>query len=147
MHLSHIKQHLGQIDQLQFTLPNGNHVPAHFHVTEVGVVQRTFIDCGGTVRREEAISLQLWQGPDVHHRLAAEKLRSIIELAERQLALPNASVEVEYQGTMTLQTYGLQPTDTGFALTPQYTDCLAKETCGVPDSEAAGACAPGSGCC
>jgi len=40
-------------------LENGTMVPEHFHVTEVGVVTKHFIDCGGTVRNEriaEALS-------------------------------------------------------------------------------------------
>ncbi|MEI7863404.1 MAG: DUF6428 family protein, partial [Planctomycetota bacterium] len=31
-------------------LPDKSFVPAHFHITEVGRVQKDFIDCGGTVR-------------------------------------------------------------------------------------------------
>ena len=31
---------------LHLMLPDGSFVPAHFHVTEVGRVQKDFIDCG-----------------------------------------------------------------------------------------------------
>lgn len=31
-----------------FKLENGNSVPEHFHVTEVGIITKDFIDCGGT---------------------------------------------------------------------------------------------------
>ena len=31
---------------LHLMLPDGDFVPAHFHVTEVGRVQKDFIDCG-----------------------------------------------------------------------------------------------------
>ena len=47
MWLSDFKQTLGELDTLKFQLPNGQFVPAHFHITEVGNVTRNYIDCGG----------------------------------------------------------------------------------------------------
>ena len=35
---------------IQIMLPEGEFVPTHFHITEVGRVRKDFIDCGGTVR-------------------------------------------------------------------------------------------------
>jgi hypothetical protein len=35
---------------IHMMLPDQSFVPAHFHVTEVGRVQKDFIDCGGTPR-------------------------------------------------------------------------------------------------
>ena len=84
MNLSHVKLHLSGLDQLIFTLPDGQEVPHHFHVTEVGKVQRHFIDCGGTVRKEEVINFQLWQDADVDHRLRPDKLVNIISLSEEK---------------------------------------------------------------
>ena len=43
----------------RFILPDGDHVPAHFHLTEVGHVTKNFIDCGGTIRKTESSVLQL----------------------------------------------------------------------------------------
>ena len=40
----------------RFILPDGDQVPAHFHLTEVGHVAKNFIDCGGT-------NLSLCEGP------------------------------------------------------------------------------------
>jgi hypothetical protein len=51
MKLSEIKSHLGNLEQIRFQLPNGELVPEHFHVTEVGKISKYFIDCGGTVRK------------------------------------------------------------------------------------------------
>jgi len=31
-----------------FKLPEGTYLPAHFHMTEVGLVTKHFVDCGGT---------------------------------------------------------------------------------------------------
>ncbi len=39
---------------LDILLPSGGLVPSHFHITEVGRVQKTFVDCGGT--RRETVS-------------------------------------------------------------------------------------------
>jgi hypothetical protein len=41
-------------------------VPEHFHVTEVGVVTKDFIDCGGTVRHEKVANFQLWDANDLY---------------------------------------------------------------------------------
>ena len=31
---------------IQFVLPDGDQIPIHFHVTEVGHVAKDFVDCG-----------------------------------------------------------------------------------------------------
>ncbi|CAM4098801.1 hypothetical protein GILI108418_04590 [Gillisia limnaea] len=59
MKLSEIKDILRQADLLQFVLPDGNLVPRHFHVTEIGKVTKHYIDCGGTERLEEVINSTL----------------------------------------------------------------------------------------
>ena len=158
MKLSNIKQHLLTLDSLTFHLPNGSTVPAHFHVTEVGSLVKNFIDCGGTLRKENRVSFQLWQDEDYDHRLGSKKLLGIIELAERTLGLEDWEVEVEYQGE-TIGKYGLEVHPEGFSLTNQFTDCLAPDRCGIPVAKPkiqisqlssmpeGGACAPGSGCC
>ncbi len=71
MKLSEIKAHLAQAESVNFQLENGTPVPEHFHVTEVGVVTKDFIDCGGTVRHEKVANFQLWDANDFEHRLKA----------------------------------------------------------------------------
>ena len=61
MKISELKARLNDVDTLVFELPNGTTVPAHFHVTEVGLVTKHFIDCGGTVRNEKVANFQLWE--------------------------------------------------------------------------------------
>lgn len=158
MKLSEVKEQLSQLHTLGFQLPQGPMVPGHFHVTEVGKINKSFIDCGGTVRHEEVISFQLWEADDYDHRLHPEKLVHIIALSEKVLGLPDAEVEVEYQGE-TLGKYGLDFNGTHFVLTQKHTDCLAKDRCSVPQEKtrvplsqlsATGSntgCGPGSGCC
>ncbi len=154
MKLLEIKQHLQNLKTIAFELPNGELVPAHFHVTEVGKISKHFIDCGGKVRKEEVINFQLWNENDYDHRLHPEKLLNIIELSEKTLALDNLDIEVEYQ-TQTIGKYGLDFNGTNFLLTQTLTACLAEDACGIEPvekpkiriSEAGPSCAPGSGCC
>lgn len=87
MKLLEIKEHLKNLELIQFELPNEELVPRHFHVTEVGIVTKHFIDCGGTVRKEEVINFQLWNANDYDHRLHPEKLLNIIELSEKTLKI------------------------------------------------------------
>lgn len=74
MKISEIKTQLKQLDKIAFVLPNGKLVPSHFHVTEIGKISKTFIDCGGTLRKEETVNFQLWEENDYDHRLHPEKL-------------------------------------------------------------------------
>lgn len=157
MKLSEIKEALKKLETIAFELPDGTLVPRHFHVTEVGKVSKHFIDCGGTVRKEEVANFQLWEANDYDHRLHPEKLVNIIELSEKVLGLKDLEIEVEYQGT-TIGKYGLDFNGSNFLLTTKVTDCLAKDQCGVPavklkrnlsqlQKEETASCAPGSGCC
>lgn len=151
MTLKEFKQQLEQIGALKFQLPDGSWVPSHFHVTEVGLVSKHFIDCGGTVRTEHVVNLQLWEANDFDHRLAPEKLLRIIGSSEAVLSLKDHEVEVEYQGK-TIEKYNLESQGDHFALVSKFTDCLAKDHCGIPEEQLSNetkqtACAPGSGCC
>jgi len=156
MKLSTIKEHLSQLKNVSFQLPNGQWVPSHFHVTEVGEITKHFIDCGGTVRNEEVANFQLWNANDYDHRLHPEKLLHIITLSEKVLGLGDLEIEVEYQGD-TIQKFGLDFNGTHFVLTGKQTDCLAKDKCGIPAQKprvklaelqkTTACCTPGSGCC
>jgi Family of unknown function (DUF6428) len=138
---------------LHFRLPDGDSIPAHFHITEVGRVQKDFIDCGGTVRSATSCLLQAWLAPDdAEHRLEAGKLAHIIRLAAPLLRSGDLPVEVEYEDCSLSQfpVTGAEVTPTAltFLLASKHTDCLAKESCGVGDSAAQGAaCEAGTGCC
>jgi hypothetical protein len=163
MKLSTVKEALNGLEQLAFQLPNGELVPRHFHVTEVGEITKNFIDCGGTVRKEKVVNFQLWNANDYDHRLHPEKLMSIIELSEKILKIEDSEIEVEYQG-QTIEKFGLDFDGKYFLLTSKQTDCLAKDNCGVPSLQIAkpkvkssqlmnletvqsGSCEPGGGCC
>lgn len=156
MKLSEFKNILNTKSEIAFELPNGELVPAHFHVTEVGQVEKLFIDCGGTMRKERRINFQLWEANDYDHRLHPDKLINIIQLSEDKLLLTDDEIEVEYQGE-TIGKYFLDYQGGNFLLTPTLTDCLAKDKCGIPEEKSKVAlsslgnsdnsCTPGSGCC
>jgi hypothetical protein len=157
MKLSAFKNQLDKISQLNFVQPNGTYVPRHFHITEVGLVTKHFIDCGGTVRTEKAVNLQIWVAQDFDHRLEPLKLKKILALAENLFEQEDLEVEVEFQ-TDTIGRYGVEFDKENFLLTSKQTDCLAKELCGLPlektklvlselQSSASSCCTPGGGCC
>ncbi|MEM6686456.1 MAG: DUF6428 family protein [Bacteroidota bacterium] len=157
MKLSEVKKQLQTIEQLDFYLPDSRKVESHFHVTEVGMVEKRFIDCGGVVRNEKVVNFQLWSADDVDHRLEPKKLMNIIELSEKVLGMEDLEVEVEYQA-QTIGKYGLDFKDNHFVLTTKQTDCLAKDNCGIPaqkpkmklselQAQMNSCCDPNSGCC
>lgn len=153
MKLSEIKKHLQNLETIGFQLPNGELVPAHFHVTEVGKITKDFIDCGGKVRSETVINFQLWEENDYNHRLHPEKLVKIIELSERIFDFDDLEIEVEYQGKETIGKYNLDFDGTNFLLTSKVTACLALDACGIPKpvikvaQAVSSCCDPKSGCC
>ncbi len=157
MKLSEIKSALQNLSTISFQLPNGELVASHFHVTEVGIINKHFIDCGGTVRKEEVVNFQLWEANDYDHRLHPEKLIHIIELSEKTLGIPDLEIEVEYQMQNTIGKFGLEFDGIHFLLTNKLTDCLAKDQCGIPELQAqpivgesntkTSCCTPNSGCC
>jgi len=155
MKLSEIKSTLNQLETISFQLPNGELVPSHFHVTEVGKIIKNFIDCGGTVRKEEVANFQLWNANDYDHRLHPEKILHIIELSEKVLEIEDLEIEVEYQAD-TIGKFGLDFDGKTFILSTKQTDCLAKENCGIPtekpkvqlsDSLNEPCCSPDGNCC
>jgi len=156
MKLSEIKYHLAQAESVNFQLEDGTLVPEHFHVTEVGIITKDFIDCGGTVRHEKVANFQLWDANDYEHRLKAGKLLNIISLSERVLGMEDLEIEVEYQG-QTVGKYDLGYNGENFILLAKKTACLAQDQCGVPAEKTkvqmqnlvmtAPECKPGMGCC
>ena len=154
MKLSSIKDILPALDNVAFQLENGTWVPEHFHVTEVGVVTKHFIDCGGTVRTEKVVNFQLWNADDFEHRLKPARLLNIIRLSEERLGMEDAEIEVEYQAE-TIGKYDLEFNGNHFVLKNKQTACLAQDACGIPAEKqqvnlsalkGGACCAPGSDC-
>jgi hypothetical protein len=156
MKLSEIKENLKVAETVNFKLPNGEYVPEHFHVTEVGLISKHFIDCGGTERFEKVASFQLWNANDTEHRLKPQKLLNIIALSEKILGSEDMAIEVEYQ-TETIGKYSLEFDGKDFILVSKQTACLAQDSCGIPPikqkinlaalQSQTTCCTPGGGCC
>lgn len=155
MKLSEIKKLLSTAETVNFELQNGTKVPEHFHVTEVGVISKHFIDCGGTIRDEKVANFQLWDANDFEHRLKPSKLINIIKLSEEKLGMEDLEIEVEYQAE-TIGKYDLEYNGKNFVLVSKQTACLASDSCGIPkeklkvnlaDVLTQNSCKPGSGCC
>ena len=81
---------------LRFVLPDGDAIPAHAHVTEVGHAVKNFIDCGGVTGKTETVLLQTHVGDDTEHRLTSKRFANILELGDRVLPHDRLDVEVEY---------------------------------------------------
>jgi hypothetical protein len=127
--------------KMHWMLPDKSFVPDHYHITEVGRLQKDFIDCGGTIRSLASCLLQIWVADDKDHRLQSTTLAKIMEVARPVLKGDDLPVEVEYEeGTISqYPVAGVEVTPAGllFYLGTKHTACLAPEKCGVD----------GGGCC
>ena len=156
MKLSDIKKQLSTLENVTFQLPNGTYVPEHFHVTEVGLITKKFIDCGGKLRNETVVNFQLWDANDFEHRLKPKKLLDIITLSEKVLGIEDYEIEVEYQAE-TIGKYDLGFNGKDFVLVNKQTACLAEDACGIPQEKEkiklseipsqTNSCTPGGSCC
>ena len=150
--------HAASEAEVRIALPDGGEVPAHFHVTEVGHIQKDFIDCGGKRRASRACTLQTWMGSerDDGHRLTAGRFTKILALTAPLFADDTLPVEVEYEAGLISQFPLDGVTEENgrvvLQLGSKHTNCLARETCGVgvdadegcgcgdPDRKTAGCC-------
>jgi len=133
----------------RFVLPDGDHIPAHAHVTEVGHVVRNFIDCGGLVGKEEKILLQTHVGDDTDHRLRSDRFAKILQLGNRVVPSTNLDVDVEYDCCVVAQYPIAEARPDGqhlnLILRRGRTQCRARER---RESETtAGCCAASAACC
>ena len=154
MKLAEFKNILKNLPKIIFQLENGLSIPQHFHITEVGVITKDFIDCGGEVRHEKVINFQLWYSSDTNHILSPSKIIEILELSEKKFSMENLDIEVEYQND-TIGKYAVSFNGNNFVLVNKMTDCLSKDKCGIEVSKPKVSlsqlqdenCTPGSGCC
>ena len=127
--------------KMHWMLPDKSFVPDHYHITEVGRVQKDFVDCGGTIRSLTSCLLQIWVADDIDHRLQTTTLARIMDIAATVLTGEDPPVEVEYERNSISQypVAGVEATPAGllFHLGTKHTACLAPEKCGVD----------GGGCC
>ncbi len=134
--------------RVRFILPDGDEIPPHFHVTEVGYVRKNFIDCGGVLGESESCLLQTWLGDDTEHKLVAGRLAEILKLGDRVLPHDRLEVEVEYDCCVVGQ-YSIAQTKTApgridLILANKQTQCLARERRKIADEPA---CCGVAACC
>lgn len=146
--MSELRATLAAAPSLPLTViwTDGEAIEPHFHVTEVGRVQKDFVDCGGTVRRLVTCLLQTWVGEDLDHRISAGKLLKAFEHAAPIFGDEDLPVELEYETCNVVQlviaSLKQEADRLVIQLGSKHTDCLAKELC-VPlaaGSEAKGCC-------
>jgi hypothetical protein len=118
----------------RFVFPNGDEIPAHFHLTEVGHVTKKIVDCGGTFREGETCILQTWVADDFEHRLKSKRFAEILELGRAILPSDELEVEVEWDCCVISQ-YPIAAARAvedrlEFQLESSHTACLAREKCG-----------------
>ena len=120
---------------LSVVWPDGEPIEPYFHVTEIGRVQRDFVDCGGTVRRQVTCLLQTWLGEDTGHRLTGGRLLKAFAHADRILGGDDLPVELEYEACNVVQllvvSAVVQADHIVLQLGSKHTDCLAREVCCV----------------
>ena len=156
MKLLELKNILKTLSEISFQFENGLHIPLHFHITEVGLITKDFIDCGGEVRHEKVVNFQLWYSNDTNHILKPSKIIDIIELSEKQFSFENLDIEVEYQND-TIGKYDVSYNGNNFVLINKMTDCLSKDKCGISQLKIkkplvtfgnnSNSCNPEDGCC
>ena len=133
----------------RFVLPNGDYIPAHAHITEVGYVVRNFIDCGGLTGKEEKVVLQTHVGSDTDHRLRSERFAKILQFGNRVIPNADLDVDIEYDCCVVAQYPITEAAPDGdhlnLILRRSRTQCRARER---RESEtAASCCATSAACC
>ena len=115
----------------RFILPDGDFIPPHAHVTEVGHLVKNFIDCGGVTGRSESVVLQTHVGRDVEHRLRSDRFAKILQLGGRVLPSDQLDVEIEYDCCVVAQYPVVEVKPAGehldVLLGKRKTQCLAQE--------------------
>ncbi|MGJ8644042.1 MAG: DUF6428 family protein [Luteolibacter sp.] len=158
MQLHELKSLLSEFSDRHFRirLPEGDAIPLSFHVTEVGHVHKTFLDCGGTLRENRTCQLQIWVGEDYEHRIETGKMASILEKTKSILPDENVPVEIEYEDKVisqyTIQGHELNDDAVILSLANKHTECLAPELCGLPSigrlpAIGGNSSCSGTGCC
>jgi len=143
MKLKELKQrlqlHSNVGGDLLFRLEGGELIPPYFHITEMGLKIKHFVDCGGTLRTEQYLNFQIWTADDFDHRLTSEKLLELIDKNEGLFKQPDLEIEMEYQtntiGSYTLEASGPPNKRQLFTLKSKKTNCLAPDKCLIPSKK------------
>lgn len=160
MNLQEFRQAISDHPDLlvQLLLDDGTAIAPHFHVTEVGRVEKQFVDCGGKRRSTVACVLQTLVATDTDHRLTTTKLAGIMKLVDSLGLAGDTPVEVEHQERSVsidvVNSFAATDDTLTFGLAAKKTACLAEDVCGIAPTKSDGfeivgqdACCGPSGCC
>jgi len=139
MQIAELKKTLSEntCRNIRFILPTGSRVPPHAHVTEVALIEKKFVDCGGTFRTDSLCRLQTWFADDTDHRLTAGRLLAILEKSTPFIKADDLEVDVEHEAPFVSQ-FPIEKVEVdGEALTiclgVKHTACLAEDRCLPPN--------------
>lgn len=145
--------HENRASLFQVVLPHGDAVPISFHITEVGRVEKTFLDCGGKMHTRRTCQLQVWVGPDEDHRIQAGKMADILDRSGAIVPDDTLPLELEYEredrfvSQFPVADFEVTRDSVILRLGVRHTECLAPELCIVPAPLSLElAMAPSSGC-
>jgi len=138
MKLSELKKTLSEnaCRNIRFILPTGTKIPPHAHVTEVALIEKKFIDCGGIFRTDSLCHLQTWFADDTDHRLTAGKLLAIFEKSASFIDADELEVDVEHEAPFVSQ-FPIEKVEVdgeafNLRLGVKHTACLAEDRCLPP---------------
>ena len=145
---------------LLFEYSTGQLVGANYHITEVKHIKIDSVDCGSQTDAWNETVIQLWESPSEIGKteyMGTRKALSILEKVGTMKAYDlDSEVKFEYSNSLFhtaqlfVNDYDLSNNQLIFKLAIEKTDCKAKETCAVPETEemvAEESCTPGGGCC
>ena len=138
MQISEFKKTLSEntYRNIRFVLPTGTKAPPHAHVTEVALIEKKFIDCGGTFRTDSLCRLQTWFADDTDHRLTAGKLLAILDKSASFLGTDDLEVDVEHEAPFVsqfpIEKVELDGETLSIRLGVKHTACLAENRCLPP---------------
>ncbi|WP_242083088.1 DUF6428 family protein [Aestuariivivens sediminis] len=146
-------------------------VGANYHITEVKHVTIDSVDCGAQTDAWQETVIQLWESPDELDKtefMSVYKALSILQRVEKMKAFNwTSELKIEYGNVhfhtaqLYVNDYEIQGNNLIFKLAVEKTDCKAKTTCGVTESntlasynkpdqmrvETEPCCSPNGNCC
>ena len=157
--LNLLQQHTDK--SLLFEYADGQLAKANYHITEVKHIHVDSVDCGsGTDSWTETV-IQLWESPSEIGKteyMTVYKALSILKKVGRMRNYdPSSEARIEYgneafhTAQLFVNDFDMNEKQLIIKLAVAPTDCKAKDSCGVAETESEtveiGGCEPGSGCC
>ncbi|MBJ6366786.1 DUF6428 family protein [Snuella sedimenti] len=147
---------------LLFEYAPGLFVGANYHITEVKHVSIDAVDCGSQTDAWKETIVQLWESPNelgkTEYMSVYKALGILNKVGKMKPYVLEAEVKFEYSNAsfhtaqLFVNDFEIQGNNLIVKLAVEKTDCKAKATCGVQETELAMAdeqpcCEPGGNCC